>query len=162
MTQTDIIATVACAISGVAALFSGITLCQSAKANRRANQVSERGLRIDLVDCRMNIRNAFTLIMDEFEAQRYGLADNYIIQAKITFRDAGIFFGNDVSEFLTELMRQISTYSEIFKTRTMGRLIFDPQGDVREEEQRLEQIRLWVIAQRGPGNDMFDRIMSVS
>ncbi len=52
MTQTDIIATVACAISGGAALFSGITLCQSAKANRRANQVSERGLRIDLVDCR--------------------------------------------------------------------------------------------------------------
>ena len=152
----------ACAISGVAALFSGIALCQSAKANRRANQVSERGLRIDLVDYRMNIRNAFTLIMDEFEAQRYGPADNYIIQAKITFRDAGIFFGNDVSEFLTELMRQISTYSEIFKTRTMGRLIFDPQGDVREEEQRLEQIRLWVIAQRGPGNDMFDRIMSVS
>ncbi|WP_438427374.1 hypothetical protein [Escherichia coli] len=87
MTQTDIIATVACAISGGTALFSGITLCQSAKANRRANQVSERGLRIDLVDCRMNIRNAFTLIMDEFEAQRYGPADNYIIQAKITFRE---------------------------------------------------------------------------
>ena len=122
----------ACAISGVAALFSGIALCQSAKANRRANQVSERGLRIDLVDYRMNIRNAFTLIMDEFEAQRYGPADNYIIQSKITFRDAGIFFGNDVSEFLTELMRQISTYSEIFKTRTIGRLIFDPQGYVRE------------------------------
>ncbi|ECH2878052.1 hypothetical protein GFV06_07195 [Salmonella enterica] len=100
--------------------------------------------------------------MDEFEAQRYGPADNYIIQAKITFRDAGIFFCNDVSEFLTELMRQISTYSEIFKTRTIGRLIFDPQGYVREEEQRLEQIRLWVIAQRGPGNDMFDRIISVS
>ena len=162
MTQTDIIATVACAISGVAALFSGIALCQSAKANRRANQISERGLRIDLVDYRMNIRNAFTLIMDKFEAQRYGPADNYIIQAKITFRDAGIFFGNDVSEFLTELMRQISTYSEIFKTRTIGRLIFAPQGHVREEEQRLEQIRLWVIAQRGPGNDIFDRIISVS
>lgn len=162
MTQIDIIAAVACAISGVAALFSGIALYQSAKANRSANQASERGLHIDLVDYRMNIRNAFTSIMDEFEAQRYGPADNDIIQAKITFRDAGIFFGNDVSEFLTELIGQISTYSETFKTRTMGRLIFDPQGDVREEEQRLAQIRLWVTAQRRPGNDMFDRIMTVS
>lgn len=162
MTQTDIIAAVACAISGIAALFSGIALYQSEKANRSASQASERGLNIDLVDYRMNIRNTFTSIMDEFEAQRYGPADNDIIQAKITFRDAGIFFGNDVSEFLTELIGQISTYSETFKTRTMGRLIFDPQGDVREEEQRLEQIRLWVTAQRRTGNDMFDRIMTVS
>ncbi|EOD1020735.1 hypothetical protein ACJET3_004664, partial [Escherichia coli] len=65
---------------------STLALASLAWKNSSANQVSERGLRIDLVDCRMNIRNAFTLIMDEFEAQRYGPADNYIIQAKITFR----------------------------------------------------------------------------
>ncbi len=56
MTQTDIIAAVACAISGIAALFSGIALYQSAKANRSASQASERGLNIDLVDYPLKMR----------------------------------------------------------------------------------------------------------
>ncbi|MFQ3492586.1 hypothetical protein P9430_08600 [Citrobacter freundii] len=166
---SDLFAGAAPLLSWLGFLLGLLVYFQNRKTAKRTAQIAEenqaiarRAQDINLMDPRVEIRNAFTAIMDEFPRFAYGLGAQDIAVARDAFRNADVYCGEEIHAFLTQLIDKVHQYFRECNVDTIGDRLFMNEAEIQEHETRVQALRESIIASRDQGNTLFNRLMQVS
>jgi len=137
------------------------TAKKTAKIAEENQAIARRTQEINLIDSRIKIRNAFIAIMDEFPRLAYGLGAEDIATARDEFRNADVYFNDEIHTFLTSLINDIYLYFRECSSDSIGGRIFMNENEIQMHETRIQDLRTSIIARREQGNTLFNNLMQL-